>query len=149
MKKSLVAVLIAVLAVCMSVCSAGSERFRQTDDEEVLSIDEAIGDNSFDFIVRLYNAVGRYIMLRNEWKEVTVPSGGWTVGTDIPEGYYSIRPVKNGAYLRIRDSHKNLVIGQGVRNESTSVGKIFLGQGYTVEIKDGSLVFAPPAGLGF
>lgn len=104
---------------------------------------------SFDQLLDLQQKVTAEIISRPEWKEVTVPSGTWTVGRDIPAGEYSISATKTGGYLRIRDERGSLLISNGIRNEEDRIGKVALKEGYTVEIERGSLIFAPAISLGF
>ena len=88
-------------------------------------------------------------MSRPEWKEVTVPGGEWVVGEDIPAGEYSISPTKMGGYVHIYDAKGKTLVSQGVRKEDNSIGKVELLDGYVVKIENGSVIFAPPKGLGF
>lgn len=104
---------------------------------------------SFDQLMELRNKLNAEIISRAEWKEVTVPAGTWIVGEDIPAGTYSITPKNGGAYLRIRDTSGDLLVYGGIRDANETIGKFKLGDGYTVEIEDGTLVFAPPVSLGF
>lgn len=104
---------------------------------------------SFDQLLDLQQKVTAEIISRPEWKEVTVPSGTWTVGRDIPAGEYSISATKTGGYLRIRDERGSLLISNGIRDAEDRIGKVELKEGYTVEIERGSLIFAPAISLGF
>lgn len=115
----------------------------------VLSVAEDLSALSFDELVALSQKVTAEIMGRPEWKEVTVPGGKWIVGEDIPVGTYSIHPTPKGGYVRIEDSNGKLIISQGIRKEDSSIGKIELLAGYIVEVENGSVIFAPPKGLGF
>ena len=104
---------------------------------------------TYDQLIALQHFITHEIMNRPEWKEVTVPAGQWIVGVDIPEGEYSINPTGDGAYLRIKDERGSLVTSGGIRDKDDAIGKIYLKEGASVEIEDGSLVFAPAIVLGF
>lgn len=104
---------------------------------------------SFSQLLELQQRVTAEIISRPEWKEVTVPSGLWTVGKDIPAGEYCISATKKGGYLRIRDERGSLLVGNGIRNEDDRIGKFELKEGYTVEVERGSLIFSPAISLGF
>ena len=104
---------------------------------------------TYDELIALRHYFTLEIMRRPEWKEVTVPSGNWIVGVDIPAGSYSISPSGTGAYIRIIDDKGNIIVSQGVRNESNSIGKISVKDAYTIEIETGSLIFAPSIVLEF
>ena len=106
-------------------------------------------DLTFDQLVALQHYVTMEVMKRPEWKEVTVPSGQWIVGVDIPAGTYSIKPTGGGGYLRIYDNKGHLGTSGGIRNDEDIIGKVYLKDNYMVEIEDGSLIFAPALSLGF
>ena len=110
-----------------------------------------LSDFTYEQLVALHHYIGMEIMRRPEWKEVTIPGGTWYVGVDIPAGSYSIRPTENGrgAFLKIYNTKGKDVVYQGVRNESNSIGKVQVEEGYTVIVEDGSLLFAPAQVLGF
>lgn len=130
-------ILVMILAVCLLIPIAAA------DDGINLSA------LSFDQLLDLQQKVTAEIISRPEWKEVTVPSGTWTVGRDIPAGEYSISATKTGGYLRIRDERGSLLISNGIREAEDRIGKVALKEGYTVEIERGSLIFAPAISLGF
>ena len=104
---------------------------------------------SYEDLLSISQQVSFEIMSRPEWKEITVPSGQWVVGKDIPAGFYSISPTEKGGYLRIRSADGKLLLGQGVRKDSDAFWKYELKDGYTVEIENGSLIFGPAKSLGF
>lgn len=104
---------------------------------------------SFDDLLSLSAQVNAEIMSRPEWKETTVPSGQWVVGEDIPAGFYSISPSEKGGYLRVRNESGKIIISQGIRKETDAFSKYELKEGYSVEIENGSLIFAPAKSLGF
>lgn len=45
---------------------------------------------SYDELVQLKNQINLAMWNSQEWQEVTVPQGVWTVGEDIPVGHWSI-----------------------------------------------------------
>ena len=65
---------------------------------------------SFDELVALHDRINLAIWNSNEWEEVTVPNGVWQVGSDIPEGHWSIM-VKEGTFSTI--SYGNLLDNTG------------------------------------
>ena len=111
--------------------------------------DVDLSSMSFDELVQLSQSVTMEIMSRPEWKEVTVPSGSWYVGKDIPAGDYSVYPTSKGGYIRVLNENGKTLITQGLRKETDIFGKLELKDGYTVQIEDGSLIFRPAVGLGF
>ena len=132
MKKLLAMILI---FVCMTAFAAA-----ETD----------LSSMSYDELMQLQKDVVFEIMSRPEWKQVTVPGGTWIVGKDIPAGSYSISPGEKGGYITIkRPGEKFSIISQGIRKESSRIGKIDLINGDSVLIDDGSLIFAPAIGLEF
>ena len=48
---------------------------------------------SFDELIALREQVNLALWATEEWQEVTVPAGAYTIGKDIPAGYWTIRPV--------------------------------------------------------
>ena len=103
---------------------------------------------SFDELMALRDQLSAELISRPEWKEVVVPSGTWVVGKDIPVGEYSLSPGNGGGYIRIQRNGRSY-ISQGIRDESDAFGKVELKTGDVIEIERGSIVFAPPVGLGF
>ena len=104
---------------------------------------------SYEELISLRSAVESEIISRPEWKEVTVPSGRWYVGSDIPAGSYSVFPSSYGGYLRVKDQSGRIVANGGIRTMDQAFGKLELLDGYIVEVENGSLIFAPAKGLGF
>jgi len=127
-------ILILILAVCMIISVAAAE----TDLQSM----------SYDELIRLQQEIVNEIISRPEWKEVKVPSGSWTVGKDIPAGEYSLSAGNGGGYIKIRRNGRSIV-SQGIRDKDDTFGKIELIDGDVVEIERGSIIFAPPIGLGF
>ena len=103
---------------------------------------------SVDELAALNKAVVMELMSREDFKEVPVPPGEYTIGEDIPEGTYSVK-VANDDYAMI-EIYKN-----GTLNDAytvlagTPVGKIVLVKGQTISISFFSVIFMPYAGLGF
>lgn len=64
---------------------------------------------SFDQLVSLRDQLNLAIWNSQEWQEVTVPSGTWEVGEDIPEGHWTITVVDgaggNYAYTDVIDKY--------------------------------------------
>ena len=48
---------------------------------------------SYSELVELKNQINLAIWQSQEWQEVTVPTGVWRIGEDIPAGYWTIAPV--------------------------------------------------------
>ncbi len=125
-----------LIAIILVLCSFAS-----------ISVAESIfGDFTFDQLLILHHALDQEIMSRPEWKEVTVPAGDWIVGVDIPEGKYSIRPVKNG-YIKIIDTKGNLFFSDAMSKDEI-VGKLELKEGYSIRLEN-SFIFSPAKGLDF
>lgn len=47
---------------------------------------------SYDELVQLKDQINLAMWNSEEWQEVTVPAGVWTIGEDIPEGYWTVTP---------------------------------------------------------
>ena len=83
---------------------------------------------------------------RPEWKETKIPSGQWTVGTDLPAGAWSFRRTEKGLSTTVTFSHK---VGHTVKEEDfylvdeNAVGKAEPADG-TVLTVDGAVMMAPP-----
>ena len=128
-----------LIAIILILCSIMTVAAAETD----------LASMSFDDLLALQKAVVAEIMSRPEWKQVEVPGGSWTVGTDIPAGSYCITPTSKGGYITIYDNTGRMVISQGIRKDDSKIGKIELRDGYVVEVENGSLFFSPAIGLGF
>lgn len=116
---------------------------------ETISVDPATA--TLDELIAARTAIEQAIMSRDDYKEVKVPAGTYTVGNQIPAGEYT---VSAGASLSIVT-----VYGKGGKEAfdmagmhtvtgAENIGRLVLEDGQTVEIT-GSVVFAPYAGLGF
>ena len=82
-------------------------------------------------------------------KAVTVPIGIYTVGIDIPVGYYTIIDVQDkivSCFSVHKDGTRTFVqrIGDGAQ-----LGKIALSDGQVVLIENGPVIFTKYKGLGF
>lgn len=82
-------------------------------------------------------------------KAVTVPMGYFTVGVDIPAGYYTIIDVEDkitSCFSVHKDGERVFVqrIADGAQ-----LGKFTLAEGYTVMIENGPVIFTKYKGLGF
>ena len=51
-----------------------------------------ISNLTYDELVQLKDQINLAIWNSQEWQEVTVPAGVWTIGEDIPEGYWTVTP---------------------------------------------------------
>lgn len=102
---------------------------------------------SFDELVSLNGKLLEEIMSRDEFKEVTVPTGAYTVGEDIPAGTYSLAMATGtyGGMIQINGYQDAYT----VTSTDPIVGKVTLKDGDSVEISMGSIVFKPYVGLGF
>ena len=67
-----------VLVICIFLSCASAE----TVDLSAMSYDQ---------LLALRSQINTEIISRPEWREVTVPAGTWTVGTDIPSGFYCVK----------------------------------------------------------
>lgn len=92
-------------------------------------------------------------MSRPEWKEVTVPSGNWKVGEDIPAGTYCIKVESESCYVSIWRkaiddfSNDGFYYGEVIEIDNPC-GKIELLDGMIVSL-DNKVIFTPPITLGF
>ncbi len=101
-------------------------------------------------LVELRSAVNAELSARNfKEKEVTVPPGRYTVGTDIPAGIYTISRTKEySSNVRTYTPTGQYDLSFLVSTD-TPVGKLELAEGQTVEILHESVIFQLYAGLGF
>lgn len=100
---------------------------------------------SVDELAALNKAVVMELMSRNDFKQVSVPTGTYSVGEDIPAGTYTVKPSGSNFNLKILDQNGKKVDSFYFASE---IGKLTLTEGETVEITSG-VVFTPYAGLGF
>lgn len=107
-------------------------------------------DLSLDALIMLKTWINEEIEERTkEEKKVYVPMGEYIIGTDIPEGVYTITYegsglsqvglyTKSGQYIAIYNIAPN-----------ESVGKITLQEGQSIRITYGPVYFSTYKGLGF
>lgn len=109
--------------------------------------DVDLSSMSYDELITLNGQLFKEIMSRPEFKEVTVPTGSYIVGSDIPAGTYSLGLASGtfGSMIRINDFQD----AYSVTSSDPSVGKVTLKDGDSVDISMGSIVFKPYVGLGF
>lgn len=72
-----------------------------------------ISSLSYDELVQLKNQINLAIWNSSEWQEVTVPAGVWTIGEDIPEGYWTVTP---------KDSITSFWYGDKLNDSKTNAG---------------------------
>lgn len=113
----------------------------------VACADVDLSSMSYDELITLNGQLFKEIMSRPEFKEVTVPTGSYIVGSDIPAGTYSLGLASGtfGSMIRINDFQD----AYSVTSSDPSVGKVTLKDGDSVDISMGSIVFKPYVGLGF
>lgn len=63
--------------------------------------DVDLSSMSFNELVALRDQLNLAIWNCQEWQEVTVPEGVWTVGEDIPAGHWSVRVAAEHDYLYV------------------------------------------------
>ena len=102
---------------------------------------------SYDELVSLNSQLFKEIVSRPEFKEVTVPTGSYVVGSDIPAGTYSLGLASGtfGSMIRINDFQEAYTVS----SSDPSIGKVTLKDGDSVDISMGSIVFKTYVGLGF
>jgi hypothetical protein len=101
---------------------------------------------SYDDLLALQNAVTAEIMGRPESKEVEVPAGQYTIGVDIPAGWYSVQPKNGIATLRYYP-----IPGEDYWDYFTIsdvLGRYEFTDGLRIMLDD-TAIFAPPLALGF
>ena len=116
-----------------------------------------ISDLSFAELVALKEKINLAIMQSDEWKEVTVPVGTYTVGTDIPAGDYTVTyegRIQSCVYVypnihSVGSYNYPFYILNSVVMDSSSIGKLTLTDGQVIKIEYGSVVFRPYTGLDF
>lgn len=85
----------------------------------------------------------------NPEKETSVPPGQYTIGTDIPAGAYTIKSEGTlFALMYVYSTEGKLVATYNV-TPATSIGKLELEEGQTLQFTGDTLTFAPYKGLGF
>lgn len=109
--------------------------------------DVDLSSMSYDELVSLNSKLFAEIISRPEFKEVTVPTGTYNVGEDIPAGTYSLGLANGtfGSMIQINGFQGSYA----VTSTDQTVGKVVLKEGDSVEISMGSIIFKPYVGLGF
>ncbi len=130
-------VLVLLLALLLVISTASAEGFN-------------LSDMTTEELVSLRSAVNAELAARDfKEKEVSVPPGRYTVGTDIPAGVYTLtNPTTDFSSVRTYEPNGSFDMGFQVKAEEP-VGKLALVEGQTVEILYESVVFKPYKGLGF
>lgn len=104
---------------------------------------------SSEELTALRTAINAELLSRGIEKEVTVPTGRYTVGVDIPSGVYTIKLAGTmGALVSTYTQSGNYDLVYNV-TASEPIGKLDLQEGQTIEIAVESVVFTPYSGLGF
>lgn len=137
MKKLLAIIL---LLVCMTASVAAAES---------LKLD--FSSIPYEALINLHQQITKEIMSRPEWKEVTVPSGVWKVGEDIPAGKYAIKTTSSLVTITIWSKEPGDYSGfvdMKMISTTDGIGKIELKDGWTIE-NTSSIIFTPPQSLGF
>lgn len=102
---------------------------------------------SFDELLELRNQLNAEIMSRPEWKEVTVPTGTWYTGIDIPVGFYSIIATDDHSMVRLEDKNEHYIFYKTMSKNEVA-GKVYFEEGSVLQIYD-PIILAPPISLGF
>lgn len=163
MKKNLCAVFLLLVFLVSVPCVSSAmtqeegeqfihDMFADSSDEDLKNLFEAV---QFELVSRGYkfdfDETHQAASTQKEdavQKEVTVPPGTYSVGSDIPAGTYTV--VTNGiiSMLTVKNSSGGYVTMHSLNN-NTQVGKLVLEAGQTVEIVGESVIFKPFQGLGF
>ncbi len=102
---------------------------------------------SYNELIEIQRSATSEIMSRPEWKEVEVPAGVWIIGQDIPAGFYSITP-KSYVTFKFYESADTDYWDFYTLGSGEGLGKFELREGMKIDLS-GTVVFAPPKGLGF
>lgn len=159
--------LCAALVITILFASFPGSSSALTEDEYKQQIRAMFADASDDDLKSLFEAVQYELMCRGykfsfdeqsneasvqkeetELKEVTVPAGKYTIGSDIPAGTYTLNTADYLSIVSIWDASGGLVTMHTLSAQA-SVGKIELKNGQSIEINGSAVVFKPYAGLGF
>lgn len=103
---------------------------------------------SYDDLISLQRQLVKEIMSRPEWKEVEVPAGQYTIGEDIPAGWYSVRPKSSYGSVYFRwypNPNNNAWDYMTIRDK---LAKFEFYEGMRIYTED-TAIFAPPMSLGF
>lgn len=114
----------------------------------IMAEDIDLSKMTYDELVELNRTLAKEIMSRSEWKEVEVPAGQYTIGVDIPAGWYSVRPKSSwdSVYLRWYPNPDN-DYWDYVRI-TDKLAKFEFYEGMRIYTED-TAIFAPPIALGF
>ena len=109
---------------------------------------------SFEELFKLQSEIAKEIITREEWKQSIIPVGQWVVGKDIPQGEYSVTiPQGSGAHMTVTNPNelrtRQELIDWFAFNDTDSIGKLILEEGYIVFVKAGDVIFSPVVPLGF
>ncbi len=129
-----------LLSILLFLCLFTSFSFAETDLSQL----------SYDNLLTLQKELVKEIMSRPEWKEVEVPAGQYTIGVDIPAGWYSVRPKTQSAYSSVYFRwypNPNNDYWDYMRIED-KLGKFEFYEGMRIYLED-TTIFAPPIPLGF
>jgi len=162
MKKLICAVLMFSILFASFPCISSA----MTEDEYKQQIRASFADTTDDQLKFLFEAVQYELMCRGfkfdfdenhvgsvqkeetEQKEVTVPAGEYTVGEDIPSGTYTVTATGLITVLIVKDSDGSTDAMHSLQSGS-SIGKLVLKDGQTVEITGTEVIFKPYSGIGF
>lgn len=114
----------------------------------VVALSEDLSSMSYDELIELHRQLVKEIMSRPEWKEVEVPAGKWIIGEDIPEGSYSVTPVKNSSVINVYGNNSYGIPDLIYLSDGETYGKLVLKDGMEIDISS-PVIFAPVKGLGF
>ncbi len=141
-KKNLLCLLIAILTLSITtICYADLPDITSLSDEELVLLKTNILDE---------------MIKRDLVKEVEVPGGRYTVGTDIPAGAYSIEIRSMSTNLTVwgsaygdYSSDGGLLLNEGLySDDNPKLGKVALEDGNVIDFGK-TLYFSRFTGLGF
>lgn len=106
-----------------------------------------LSEMSYDDLIALQKELVIEIMSRPEWKEVEVPAGQYTIGVDIPAGWYSMKPKSkwDSVYLRWYPNPDN-DYWDYLRTDD--IARFELKEGMRIYLEQ-TTIFAPARSLGF
>lgn len=134
----------------------------------VCHADVDLSGMSYDELVALKDQINLAIWNSDEWQEVEVPQGVWSVGEDIPAGKWTIKAlpgadtyIKVGVEVKDGGTDVNAKTTQRIRDEGYSYydsksditsWTFEFAEGQYVKVDNGPAVFTPYSGkptLGF
>ena len=116
---------------------------------DAISVDPTTA--TLEELIAARTAIEQAIMSRDDYKEVKVPAGTYSVGDQIPAGEYTVSTGASMALVTVYGKGGKEAFdmaGMYTLTGSENIGRLVLIDGQTVEIT-GGVVFAPYAGLGF